>query len=139
MSSDTFEHVWDLDATLRDIRRLLKPGGTVWASFGPPWRHPRGGHIFSVFPWAHLLLSEAALTRWRSDSGHVPIAKIEQEGLNRMTVGRFIETVKRSPFTFDYFELVPIQKIRRVGLQRFRPTREFITSVVKCRLVDRPG
>jgi hypothetical protein len=54
-----------------------------------------------------------------------------------MTVQRFIETVKRSPFALDYLELVPIQKVRHLGLQRFRPTREFATSVVKYRLVPR--
>ena len=67
ISCDTFEHVDSLDDTLRQIAGLLAPGGTVWASFGPPWCHPKGGHLFSVCPWAHLLFTEAALTRWRSD------------------------------------------------------------------------
>jgi len=43
------------------------PEGEVLISFGPTWYHPLGGHLFSVFPWAHRLFSEKALIRWRSD------------------------------------------------------------------------
>ncbi len=48
------------------MNTLLQPAGEVLVSFGPTWYHPLGGHLFSVFPWAHLIFSEKALIRWRS-------------------------------------------------------------------------
>jgi SAM-dependent methyltransferase len=137
VSCDTFEHVDSLDDSLGEISRMLAPGGVVWASFGPPWYHPKGGHIFAVCPWAHLLFTEAALTRWRSAFTRGPVTSFQQVGLNRMSVGRFIETVNRSPLAFDHLELVPIRKVRSLGAQHVRLTRELVTSVVKCRLVRR--
>ncbi len=40
---DCFEHFADPAGTLRTMAQLLKPGGIVLVSFGPPWLHPYGG------------------------------------------------------------------------------------------------
>jgi len=61
VSVDCFEHFADPEAILREMGSLLKPAGAVFVSFGPTWYHPYGGHLFSVFPWAHLIFSEKAL------------------------------------------------------------------------------
>ena len=66
VSVDAFEHFGDPAAILRSMNALLRPSGEVHVSFGPTWYHPLGGHLFSVFPWAHLVFSEKALIRWRS-------------------------------------------------------------------------
>jgi 2-polyprenyl-3-methyl-5-hydroxy-6-metoxy-1,4-benzoquinol methylase len=63
ISLDAFEHFGDPASILEIMHSLLKPGGCVMASFGPAWYHPLGGHLFSIFPWSHLLFSEAALLR----------------------------------------------------------------------------
>lgn len=138
VSSDAFEHVADLPETLRRMDHLLAPGGVVWVSFGPPWYHPNGGHIFSVFPWAHLVFTERALTRWRSAfNAGSSITSFREAGLNQMSIRRFLQTVEQSPFAFDYLELVPIQKLRGLCLQRLPAARELVTALVKCRLVPR--
>jgi SAM-dependent methyltransferase len=67
VSVDSFEHFDDPAAVLNEMYGLLKPDGCVLAAFGPTWYHPLGGHLFSVFPWAHLLFTEKSLIRWRSD------------------------------------------------------------------------
>jgi len=67
LSVDSFEHFDDVPAILRTMSDLLGTSGEVLASFGSTWYHPLGGHLFSVFPWAHLIFSEKALIRWRSD------------------------------------------------------------------------
>jgi SAM-dependent methyltransferase len=134
VSIDAFEHFHDPAEVLSVMDSLLRPGGEVLVSFGPPWCHPRGGHLFSPFPWAHLLLSEDALIRWRSEfksDGATRFSEVAG-GLNRMTIKKFEELVAKSPFQLATLETIPIQKLRAV---HNRLTREFTTSIVRCRLV----
>lgn len=137
MSMDAFEHFDDPAGILVRMERLVKEGGKVLIEFGPPWYHPLGGHLFSVFPWAHLIFSERALIRWRSDfrsDGATRFSEIEG-GLNQMTLRRFKQLVAASPFEFATFEAVPIRKARLFS--NFL-TREFLTSIVRCSLVRKP-
>lgn len=134
VSLDAFEHFADPAAILRTMHRLLKPTGVVLASFGPIWRHPLGGHIYSVFPYAHLLISEPALVRWRSQYKTDGATSIESSGLNRMTIGRFERLVAGSPLRIERLEAVPIRRLRAFAN---RLTREFTTATVRCRLVPR--
>jgi len=136
VSVDAFEHFADPAGTLRIISSLLQPKGEVLVSFGPTWHHPLGGHLFSVFPWAHLIFSEKALIRWRSTfktDGATRFSKVAG-GLNQITIAKFEELIANSPLKFARLELVPIKKLRRFH-NRF--TREFTTAVVRCRLVKR--
>ena len=91
LSLDAFEHFADPAGILSLIYDLLKPGGRLLTSFGPTWYHPRGGHLFSVFPWAHLIFTERALLRWRGDFIHDGATRFHEVrgGLNQMTVRRF--------------------------------------------------
>lgn len=133
-SLDAFEHFSDPAAILLDMHRLLKPGGRVHASFGPTWYHPLGGHLFSVFPWAHLVFTEHALLRWRADirnDGATRFAEVAG-GLNQMSIRRFQRLVDRSPFTCASIECVPIRKLSRI---HGRLTREFTSAVVRATLV----
>ena len=134
ISLDAFEHFQDPDTILRRMATLLRPCGEVLSSFGPIWFHPLGGHFYSVFPWAHLVFSEKALVRWRSLHKTDGLQSIAETGLNRMTIRRFVDTVKRSPLKFGLFETVPIRPLRRL---HNRLTREFTTSTVRCSLVHR--
>ena len=113
---------------------LLQPAGEVIVSFGPTWYHPLGGHLFSVFPWAHLLFSEKALIRWRStfkSDGATRFSEVAG-GLNQMTISKFEDLIEDSPFKLASMELVPIKKVRRF---HGRLTREFTTAIVRCYLV----
>lgn len=136
LSIDAFEHFDDPAEILRIMRRLLSDNGCVIAAFGPTWYHPLGGHLFSVFPWAHLLFTEKSLIRWRSDfktDGATRFCEAEG-GLNQMTIRRFEALIGESDFKFAEFEAVPI---RRMQLLANRMTREFTTAIVRCKLVPR--
>lgn len=133
ISLDSFEHFDDPAEILNIMADLLSPGGYVLASFGPTWYHPLGGHLFSVFPWAHLVFTEKSLIRWRSDfktDGATRFGEVEG-GLNQMTIRRFEELVSRSPFEFVTFETLAIRKLRKFAN---RWTREFTTASVRARL-----
>jgi len=136
VSVDAFEHFADPAEILRMMSTLLQPAGEVLVSFGPTWYHPVGGHLFSVFPWAHLIFSEKALIRWRSTfktDGATRFGEVAG-GLNQMTIARFEGLIAESPLKFASLELVPIKKLRSLH-SRF--TREFTTAIVRCRLVKR--
>src|SRR6266700_2078235 len=129
---DAFEHFSAPASVLHLLSTLLKPRGRVYVSFGPPWYHPLGGHLFSVFPWAHLIFTERALIRWRSDfksDGATRFSEVAG-GLNQMTIRRFERIVASSPFRLAEFEARPIRPLRRVAN---RLTREFTTAVVRCK------
>ena len=133
ISLDAFEHFGDPAAILAQMADLLKPGGEVITSFGPTWRHPLGGHLFSVFPWAHLIFTERALIEWRSkhcSDGATRFGEVEG-GLNQMTIRRFEALVKDSPFRLESLECAPIRRLRALHC---RLTREFTTAIVRCRL-----
>ncbi len=133
---DSFEHFSDPAAILKTMSEMIKPDGCVITSFGPTWYHPLGGHLFSVFPWAHLIFTEKALIRWRSDFKSDGAARFHEVegGLNQMTIRRFEKIVAESPFKFARFEAVPIKRLHMLAN---RLTREFTTAVVRCKLVPR--
>lgn len=133
---DSFEHFADPAAVLEVMRSALKPTGYVLASFGPTWYHPLGGHLFSVFPWAHLLFTEKALMRWRSDYKSDGATRFHEVngGLNQMTIRRFERIVAGSRFELARLETVPIRQLQR---WHNRWTREFTTATVRCKLIPR--
>jgi SAM-dependent methyltransferase len=136
VSVDSFEHFSDPEGVLRLMRSLLVDQGRLVIAFGPTWYHPYGGHLFSVFPWAHLVFTESALIRWRSDfknDGATSFGEVEG-GLNCMTISRFERILASSQFEVQHLELVPIRQVRRI--YRFLP-REFFTAIVRCTLVPR--
>lgn len=68
---DSFQHVNDVVQVYEECARVLKPGGVLYANFGPVWTAPDGAHIENVIvrgrrvdfwsgavlpAWAHLLL-----------------------------------------------------------------------------------
>ena len=135
VSLDSFEHFDDPAHILRIMDSYLAPGGRVIATFGPTWYHPLGGHIFSVFPWAHLVFTEKALLRWRKSVRPAQKAtRISECGLNMITISRFERLIAESPFRFERFETRPI---RGMAVLSSRLLREFGTAIVRCTLARR--
>ncbi|MGH8311769.1 MAG: class I SAM-dependent methyltransferase [Gammaproteobacteria bacterium] len=135
-SIDGFEHYDDAATVLRALHGLLQPGGRLYIAFGPTWFHSLGGHLFSVFPWVHLIFTEKALLRWRADfktDGARRFHEVEG-GLNQMTIRHFRKLAENSDFEFLEFQPVPIK-----GLERLcnKWTQELFTSIVRCVLTPR--
>src|SRR5207249_6727337 len=131
LSIDSLEHYDDPEGALVLMRRLVNDDGRVLIAFGPPWFHPIGGHMFSVFPWAHLIFTESALIRWRSDFKSDGATRFNEVagGLNQMTVRKFVNLVAASDFDIEQFRAVPIARLRRLSNPL---TRELFTSTVRC-------
>jgi 2-polyprenyl-3-methyl-5-hydroxy-6-metoxy-1,4-benzoquinol methylase len=136
-SLDSFEHYADPALILRTLNSLLKPGGSLHVSFGPPWRHPRGGHMFFLtsVPWFHLIFSESAILTVRAEhrkDGARSFGEVEG-GLNQMTIARFLKTVAASNFQVQELRLVPIHGLAL--LTKSKALREYFTSTIRCTLV----
>jgi SAM-dependent methyltransferase len=133
VSLDAFEHFGDPAGVLKVMHSMLHDEGTVIFSFGPTWFHPLGGHLFSVFPWAHLLFSEHSLIAWRSRFRHDGATRFGEVegGLNQMTISRFKRIVRDTGFESESFDPVPI---RRLAFLANPLTQEFTTAIVRGRL-----
>jgi SAM-dependent methyltransferase len=74
VSFAAFEHFRGLPDVLAEIHRVLRPGGLLYAHFGPIWSSPDGHHLWvghggqsynylntTLPPWCHLLMTRAEL------------------------------------------------------------------------------
>ena len=133
-SLDCFEHYPEPEAILRSARDLLAPGGTLLVSFGPPWKHAYGAHMsfFCQLPWVHLLFKEETILAVRSLYRHDGAKRFEEVdgGLNRMTVRRFDDLVRRGGFQVASLRPTPVRGW--TWLVRSSLLREYFTSVVQC-------
>jgi len=136
-SLDSFEHFDDPKFILERIYRLLKPGGRLLVSFGPPWKHPNGAHMgyICAFPWIHFIFAERTILEVRAlyrDDGAKRFRDVEG-GLNQMTIARFLELLRSSRFRIEKFRTVPIRGFEL--LVKNRRWGEYFTSVVLCTAV----
>lgn len=109
------EHVSNPIRLLREIRRVVCPGGLCYLSF-PPFYSPRGGHEFSPF---HYLGEEAALKlaqrdrhipAWLTGYYHIPsgaqsYAETYQGwGLYRVTISRARHWIEQAGFVMRHLD-----------------------------------
>lgn len=132
---DVVEHLPVLDRFFAEFYRVLAPGGLLLITFGPPWLHPHGKHMWTKLPgwWTHLIFPRSVVMEVR---GYGPATTWEEIGIHRLTVSRFHRTVAASGFRVRraWYEikraLTPLKWIP--GLREF-----FIAEVVA--VLERPA
>jgi SAM-dependent methyltransferase len=150
VSTNTFEHIFGVEQTLRECCRVLKPGGALLISF-PPYNAPWGAHLSNWirFPWCQVMFSEktlvAAAERIEVDlqvNAWMPEAiRLDLDGhdeiphLNRMSVREFETIAARVPLRIvrTSYQAIGWRSgglLGRVGrmLARSRRLREYVTS-----------
>jgi SAM-dependent methyltransferase len=127
-----FEHVHDMDVALREMHRVLKPGGIVYSDFGPIWSCSIGHHVFAIVDgvearhwkpgknpvphYAHLLappetLRAAVLEKaWVFPKLADAIVRwiYESDGVNRIFYEDYAKLFEASPFKVKL--LIPVRE-----------------------------
>ena len=118
-SSDTFEHVQDLDLAFNEIFRVLRPGGALITRFGPLFYSPHGYHLYWAckVPYAHLLFGlDPILALRQARSGQAPReASWVEMGLNGRVFEEFDASARRAGFEMLRFERIAVKQLRRLA------------------------
>jgi SAM-dependent methyltransferase len=118
MSLSTFEHFSHGAAVLREIHRVLRPGGKLFVNFQPVWTSSEGHHLHHLEsvsrllpPWAHLLWTPATMRhalkdRWPADApmslDEVVTWIYESQEINRVDVVTLRHMFERGPFDIEW-------------------------------------
>jgi SAM-dependent methyltransferase len=119
LSTDTFEHVMDLDLAFGEIARVLKPGGSLLTRFGPLFRSPHGYHLYWAcqVPYAHLIFGLDAIGAMRARRG----GSLKQPtswrdlGLNGRRFRDYVKSVERANFEVVRFEPIPVKGLKMLA------------------------
>jgi SAM-dependent methyltransferase len=158
LCKDSFEHIMDLPEALAEMARRLKPGGRIYAGFGPLYNSPFGHHgrIITWMPWRncpwhHLWESEAKicgrLNRHRAAGGNVfcysdaPIRSIHDVGLNMNSFGDYQRILGGAGLTVASFLVnrsdSPLSKVLSV-LRRIPALTDCCTHNIYC-VLEKPA
>jgi SAM-dependent methyltransferase len=145
VSKDTFEHVLDLSQVLDAMKTRLKPGGRIYAGFGPLWNSPFGDHgrLKMRFPWGHVAFSEKHLiTRLNRLNGidGPKAASIHDLGLNKFSLADYRQIFKECGMSVVFFRVNsstrPISKVFSL-ICRIPLTREYFSHNIYC-ILEKP-
>jgi SAM-dependent methyltransferase len=140
LSTDTFEHVMDLNLAFREIYRVLRPGGSLLTRFGPLFYSPHGYHLYWAcqVPYAHLLfgLDAIAMMRARRGGSRAHPASWQDLGLNGKRFGEYYRSVRSAGFDIIRFKAIPVR--RTAALAMLPVVKDLFISGVDCH-VRRPA
>jgi SAM-dependent methyltransferase len=145
LSITAFEHIHDFDVALREMHRVLRPGGLVYSEFGPIWSCSVGHHVYALVDgiearhwkpgknpvphYAHLLMPpqelRAAVLRkpWVFPKLADAIVRwiYEGPGVNRIFYEDYLKLFHASPFKVRH--LVPVREHVPAKVQEQLETR----------------
>ncbi|MBQ7474889.1 MAG: class I SAM-dependent methyltransferase [Clostridia bacterium] len=144
--NDAMEHVAKPEDVLRELHRILKPGGRVFCNF-PPYGHPYGAHLSDAVsvPWVQNFWSEKTmiavyrdLVKDKPDGEErirFRISKNEKgeeyfSYINKMTIKRFKKIRDGSDFRVAYYKEEPLRSFLRPLAHGL--TREYFVRMVVC-------
>ena len=134
ISQNAMEHFPDPDSIVALMTRLVRPGGVMLVTFGPPWYSPFGSHMhyFCKVPWLNLLFSERTVmkvrSRYRSD-GAQRYVDVES-GLNRMSLAKFERVIANAGVQAKHSQYACVKGLDFLG--KIPVVRELFVNQVSC-------
>ena len=124
ISSSVFEHIQNFDQAIKEMYRVLKPGGLLYSHFGPIWSTSYGHHLWMDFdsksynywnfelpPFSHLLMSKEEMfeycfqkTNNKDLSNSIVSFVFESDAQNRLMYEDYENIVKNSLFEIVFFK-----------------------------------
>jgi ubiquinone/menaquinone biosynthesis C-methylase UbiE len=151
VANDAMEHFARPDDALREMARVIRPGGAIWIFFTPHYS-PLGSHLYDYIhtPWCHLLFTRAQLSRAiravlaqrmpgqpdaAIDARAREVMESYDRDLNHMSIGRFLRIVGSvRGLHVSKLELRPAKFAALRPLTRVPGLRELFCGFVVCRL-----
>jgi len=124
---DVVEHLPNIDFYFAEFRRLLKPDGHLLISYGPPWCHAHGKHMWHKLPgwWTHLVFPRAVVMR---TAGYPSHTTYEDLGMYRLSVAKFERVIQQSKFRTEYSKFLVNKRLTPLVYLPF--ARELVISEV---------
>ena len=108
-----FEHVADPESLLRDIRRILKPGGVLFLQLWPFYNSEHGSHLWQWFPdgFAQFEHSDDEIAAQieadeATDPGWGAMMMREYRALNRVTLDDLGVAIERAGLRVSRLKLI---------------------------------
>ena len=151
VANDAMEHFAEPAHALREMARVVRPGGAIWIFFTPHYS-PLGSHLYDYIytPWCHLLFARGqlqsairrVLRERMADAGREEIdARVREimesydRELNHMSVQKFLGIVRRvRELRISKLELRPARFSFLKPLTFVPGVRELVSGFVICRL-----
>jgi len=131
VSDAVFEHCQALDAVVRETFRVLRPGGYVYAGYGPLWYSYGGDHFAGrgglTHGFSHLELPPADyreyVRQYRTDDEDTQagIRFIDLDLFSRLTTRQYLTSFEQAGF--DIVDLVLELSIEALRFRRTWPRR----------------
>jgi SAM-dependent methyltransferase len=155
VSKDTFEHIIDLDGMLWEMKKRLKPGGRIYAGFGPLYPSPYGDHdrrrtalapwgfwgrLLAAIPWGHLG-TESLIVRMNNRHRKKKATSMHDLGLNKMSATDFWTAFDESGLAIIDFRVNRSRKTvsRIFSLMAKVPIlKDYVTHNVYC-ILEKAG
>jgi len=125
-SWSAFEHIGDPVGVLREIRRIIRPGGVFFLQLWPFYHSAKGSHLWDWFEqdFHHLLAGEREIVEQmrasdRHDGGWTEYMAREFEQLNRVTLGELQRAVLTAGFDVRRLELLSSTVLLTPELARY--------------------
>jgi SAM-dependent methyltransferase len=140
ISQNAMEHFPEPEAIVREMSTLLRPGGKILLTFGPPWYAPYGSHMqfFCRVPWLNLWFSERTVMRVRAlyrNDGATRYESVES-GLNRMSIRKFERIMAQSGLRVARARYTCVRQFN--ALARIPVLRELVINHVTA-VLERPA
>jgi SAM-dependent methyltransferase len=140
ISKDSMEHFPDPIVALNEMKSLIRPGGQILITFGPPWFAPYGSHMhfFCKVPWLNILFSERTVMNVRElyrKDGANRYEEVES-GLNKMTICKFETIISQSGLVTQYRKYSCIKN--QHWMSRLPFLRELFVNHISC-ILTLPG
>lgn len=95
VTKDVLEHVIQLEECFQELVRLLKPGGSIFAGWGPIYYGPFGGHSLTKIPYDHLILPDSMLiSRYNRHSQNKRLS-VYDYGLNKLRISDYLKAFEK--------------------------------------------